>query len=328
VWANGAKAPVVCHARPTSEQNAGCTYERLLADELKPVGDWLRANTRDVVLLYLEDHLDDPAAFDAAAAAINDPNTIGDLVYKPPTSTTSCPTPLPLSLRRAEVLAANKQVVIMSGCGSGSGSGSNVWNSTVFNDSVRAEEGNPIFDGQKCTSPSVKPEDYGTKLVRFFEDSTFLSAAAAGGDPGHRMTVDGIRDMVRCGVNLFGLDQVDPSDPRLAAMVWSWAQGQPASSVTGACALDGADKRFHSAPCDTQLPFACVDAGKWFVTSATGPQGAGAGACSAEYPGSTFAVPGSGAHAQSLRVAKGGASEVWLAYAYDATTRTWTGVPG
>ena len=42
VWANGAKAPVVCHARGTDQYNAGCTYERLLNDELKPVGDWLR----------------------------------------------------------------------------------------------------------------------------------------------------------------------------------------------------------------------------------------------------------------------------------------------
>jgi hypothetical protein len=135
--------------------------------------------------------------------------------------------------------------------------------------------------------------------------------------------------MVRCGVNLFGLDQVDPSDPRLAAMVWGWAPSEPASSATGTCAMHGADQRFHAASCDTDLlPYACVDPsnGTWFVTTASGPQGDGANACSAEHPGSAFAVPGSGAHAQRLRDAKGaaGAGEVWLAYR--ATGGSWSGV--
>jgi hypothetical protein len=320
LWANGAKAPVVCHARPTSEQNAGCTYERLLADELRPVGDWLRLNRRDVVLLYIEDALDDPAAFDAAATAIHD--TIGDLVYSPPPRPPGGPpcALLPLDLKRAEVLAEGKQVVIMSGCGSAA------WNATVFNDAVRAEEGNPKFDVKTCESGSVKLPAYGSTLVRFFEDSTFLSTAVAGGDPGYRMTVDGIGAMVRCGVNLFGLDQVDPSDQRLEAMVWSWAPKEPSSNAGMCATMDGADGRFHATSCGTALPYACVDGATWFVTTTTGPQGDGTTACSAEHPGSTFAVPGSGAHAQSLRKAKGGVSDVWLAFAHDAATSTWKGV--
>jgi len=313
VWAGGAKAPVVCHARPPSELNAGCTDERLLPDELAPVGAWVRSHPGDVILLYLEDNIDEAAGYDAAAQAIRD--TIGDLVYTPPASA-PC-TLLPLTLRRADVLAQGKQIVVMSGCG-GTATGSPSWGATVFDDAVRAEEGNPDFAGYPtCTSPSVPASAYGTKLVRFYEDSTFVSAAVAGGDPGHRLTVDTIGAMVRCGVNLFGLDQVDPGDPRLAAMVWSWADGEPAASGNGTCTITSSvDARFHAAGCNSaRLHFACVDAsGAWFVSAATGPANGGANACRRQ--GATFAVPGSGNHQQRLvdAMAAAGADRVWVAY--------------
>jgi hypothetical protein len=210
----------------------------------------------------------------------------------------------------------------MSGCGGASTSAS-LWRSTVFDDSVRAEEGNPDFAGYPaCTSPSVGLDAYGTKLVRFYEDSTFVSAAASGGDPGHRMTVDEIRDMVRCGVNLFGLDQLDPSDPRLDAMVWSWAPNEPSTSAAGTCARSGADERFHAAACGSRvLRFACVDGnGGWFVSSTSGLPSAGQAACAHDVAGARFAVPGSGAHAQRLADAKSaaGVTDVWVGYAVGA----------
>jgi hypothetical protein len=233
---------------------------------------------------------------------------------------------LPLALHRADVLAAGKQVVVMSGCGAGRTS---AWTSTVFDDSVRSEEGNPQFAGfPACTSPSVAIGDYGTKLVRFFEDSTFLSAAVAQGDPGHRLTVDEIRDMVRCGVNLFGLDQLDPSDPRLEAMVWSWASNEPVTTDAGMCAFDGVDGRFHSGKCDgARMTFACVDgSGAWFITKRYGRQSDGARTCQRERRGSTFAVPGSGNRAQGLIAAKkaAGVTDVWVAYS--VVNGAWKGV--
>ena len=303
---------VVCHARPPSELNAGCSTERDLTAELQPITEWVRAHPHDVLLLYLEDNIKDPAGYAAAAKAIA--GTLGDSVYTPQGSA-SCPTQLlPLSLTRQTVIDAGKQVVIMSGCDASGASGPGTWNSTVFDDSIRAEEGNPQF--ANCESSSVHLQDYGTKLVRFYEDSTFVSAAAAGGDPGHRLTVDEISQMVTCGVNLFGLDQVDPSDPRLGAMVWSWATNEPS---IGGCALD--DGRFHAAPCGDNHPYACALGSGWQVTQAVGPQADGAAACAAEFPGSVFAVPGSGAHAARLRAVEHGA--VWLAYT--SNSNGWSG---
>ena len=319
IWAGGANAPVVCHGQPPSNLNFGCSDERLLDAELAPVGAWLRqsANRTDVVLLYIEDNIDDPAGFASAAQMIS--ATIGDLVYTPPSDAAGCPL-LPLDLHRADVLAAGKQVVIMSGCGP-AGAATGAWRSTVFDDSIRAEDGNPQFAGfPACTSPSVSAAAYGTKLVRFFEDSTLVSAAVGLG-PGPRLTVDEITDMVRCGVNLFGLDQLEPSDPRLDAMVWSWATNEPATSVDGTCALLGSNGRFSAAPCGSQsLPFAChAPDGTWSisVTSGTGDSAASL-ACAAS--GAQFAVPGSGAHQQRLVDAMdaAGIGRVWVAYRVEA----------
>jgi hypothetical protein len=290
---------VVCHGRPESELDAGCTYERTLADELAPIAAWVAAHPGDVVLLYVEDDVASGAAYASAASTIGD--VFGSLLYRPPGG--GCPL-LPLDLSRDGVLASGAQVVVMSGCGAGAGD-VGAWGATVFDDAVRAEEGNPDF--RDCTSPSVPRTAYGTKLVRFYEDSTFVSAAVAGGDPGHRFTVDTVTAMVACGVNLFGLDQVDPNDARLSAMVWSWAPGEPVSSEAGTCAVDGPDRRFHAMGCDgaAGLPFACVDAaGGWFV----GDGGCGTG---------TFAVPRNGAQAAALRAAEAaaGVGSVQLAYA-------------
>jgi hypothetical protein len=314
VLAGGAKAPVVCHARPPSELNAGCTIEKLLPAELVPIGTWLRepAHRGDVVLLYIEDHIDEAAGYQAAAKAFAD--VIGDLIYQPPAGS-ACPL-LPLDLRRADVLAAGKQVVVMSGCGGANGAGA--WHATVFDDNVRAEEGNPQFSGYpSCSSSSVSASDYGSALVRFYEDSTFVSAVT-GLAPGQRFTAAAVRDMVRCGTNLFGLDQVDPFDPNLDAMVWSWAPGAPNPAATGQCAVQGSAGRFLARPCDAGLlQHACLDAaGDWFVTAAVGTPDGGAAACAGERPGASFAVPRNGKQQQLLSDAKAaaGVAEVWVAY--------------
>src|SRR3954469_19320998 len=72
---------VVCHARGADQGHAGCSVERDFASVLGEFGDWLRAHPNQVVLLYLEDHLDGLADHDAAAATLHD--TLGSLVFAP-----------------------------------------------------------------------------------------------------------------------------------------------------------------------------------------------------------------------------------------------------
>jgi hypothetical protein len=127
--------------------------------------------------------------------------------------------------------------------------------------------------------------------------------------------------MVRCGANIIGLDQLTPEDPRLAALVWSWAQDEPPAGV-GACAYQGADARFRSDTCRTRRHFACVDsASGWHVSKASGRPEEGQKACAKERM--TYSVPANGFRNQLLAEAKAAAkvAEVWLAY--QRTGDTW-----
>src|SRR4029078_4925855 len=84
------------------------------------------------------------------------------------------------------------------------------------------------------------------------------------------LTADATAQMVRCGVNLVGFDQLQPFDGRLAAFVWSWAQNEPAASA-GPCGFQGTDTRFHASGCDAVRHFACASAdGTFHATVATG----------------------------------------------------------
>jgi hypothetical protein len=61
------QAPVLCHAEAS---HAGCSTERLLETGLAEVAAWLEAHPGEVVLLYLEDHLDGLEGHDRAAADV------------------------------------------------------------------------------------------------------------------------------------------------------------------------------------------------------------------------------------------------------------------
>ena len=66
------------------------------------------------------------------------------------------------------------------------------------------------------------------------------------------MTPAVTRAMVDCGADLLGFDQLTADDGRLAATVWSWAEGQPSGP---GCVL--MRKRFRVASCAAKHRFAC-----------------------------------------------------------------------
>src|SRR3954452_23499508 len=225
---------VVCHARGADEGHAGCSIERGIEQVTSEIGGWLRAHRDQVLLLYLEDHLDGAADHDAATAQLL--AGLGNVVYRP--SGAGC-TKLPLSLTRRGVLDAGKQVVIVSGCGEGA-----AWPGIAFDWSDHVESGGPAgFRDYPDCGPDYKRPTYDANLVRYFEDSTWLSegVAFAGGeddDPG--ITPQIAAAMARCGVDLLGLDQLLGGDGRLDALVWSWARDEPRVGA-GDCAVMRAD---------------------------------------------------------------------------------------
>ena len=239
--------PVLCHARSSAEMHAGCSVERLYEDGLNEIARWLDANPDQVILLYVEDHLEEAAAFDATAAATE--RALGELIYRPSGSCQgfdAAPT-------REQVRDAGAQVILISSCDAGT-----TWGGLVYDDAERAANEGGEFTG--CPG-------YEGVLKRFFEDSTGLSAGLAftSGepmDPG--LTPDVVAEMVRCGVDLLGFDQILPDDGRLDAAVWSWADGQPAA---GRCAVQSA-AGWRSVNCakSEKLPYACRSGSGWTVS--------------------------------------------------------------
>jgi hypothetical protein len=265
-WAAGAYAPVACHARGADQGHAGCTTEPLLTQELAEVAAWLRANPGQVVLLYLEDHLETDAGYTAGAAAVR--SALGDLLYAP--GGAGC-TPMPLDRTRDDVLAAGKQVLVISSCHSGTG-----WNGAVFSDAERAryETGPAGYGDDGSCDPARNPAGYDGRLLRVFEDSTALTATVdQGTDP---ITVGKARALQRCAVDITGFDQLLPGDPRLAASVWSWAPAQPVA--TGGCAVQTSDG-WHAAGCTELHPVACRTSEGWRVFTPAVPYQAADALC-------------------------------------------------
>lgn len=336
--------PTMCHgdgeAVPGTDTYAhvGCSDDRPMQDGLAEVRRWLDANRGQFVIIYLENQLfpggpiaSQEQAHDVAAGIIAD--KLGSLVYKPPAGKApgDC-TPMPYDETRAQMLAQGKQVLLVGNCGLGA------WNQWVFTRGPKWDEsGDPTsYDNQQCAADEHAREDH-LSFRRYFEESTWEEAETKGA-PGPLaggttvITPATTARMVECGVNIIGFDQLQPSDGRLAAMVWSWAPGEP--STAGDCAVQGGDTRFRSASCGDVHRYACVDGHlDWHVTAADGPWSGGAAECAAEFPGTSFGVPANGYRnallAQAARAA--GVDSVWLDYAVAADSgsshATWTANP-
>lgn len=300
VHAGGAPAAVACHARPKGEMHAGCTTERLMGERLREVDAWLEAHPNEVILLYLEDAIEDPAGYQSAGAEVAE-------IFKGQlfTGEAGCQK-LPLSLTRDAVRAAGKQVVIVSDCGSGA------WAGNVFSwkSDVSDESGGPDIRPDGC--PAM---DYLNRLTRVFEDSTWVSATVSGGTGGW-ITPDNLRTMMRCGIDLFGLDQLLPFDGRLQAAVWTWAS-ETAVPRAGECAAQRPDGRWEGVSCESKRRPACVSAARAWTVPATAVKRKSAAAACAD-AGLELGTPRTSEENAALRTAAG-ASSVWLAYSPPAS---------
>jgi len=269
------RTPMVCHAQPN---HAGCSFERtfraVLHDEVVP---WLKQHRSEVVLLYLEDHLDSPEdagqatpAHAAAAQIIKE--ELGSRVL--PTSGREFPT-----LTRNAVRDAGAQVVLVGNQFPGA------WNSLVFNWRVNGFE---VEYGPGDFTKGCASAPFGSRFVRFYEDSTFLSSAIDPTAQAPDMTAAITRGLMACGTNLFGFDQLVPADDRLAALVWSWAAGHTPGS---GCAIQrGSDGRWERSGCRRTLPVACRTAsGAWVLGDAQSSRKLRESSCVAA--GGAFATP-------------------------------------
>lgn len=318
------RSPVQCHgqsvATPAGAVHAGCSVDQPLGDLLAELRAWLDRpeNADEFVLLYLENVLDgDPAAHDAATAQIE--ATIGDLVFRPDAGG-GCQD-LPVDRSKNQLTADGARVLITGNCGPGA------WTDLVFQRGPAWNESGGTTDyleGSDCATER-QLEGYDDGFIRRWEDSTFLSLMANGGS---YISPEVAASLVRCGVNMPGLDQLHAGDDRLPAFIWSWREQEPGADADRACAAQGADARFGALDCGIQLPVACRTAdGGWAVTADAVPWAYGDEACvAAGHVGA--GVPANGWDNQLLRrAAPAGVGDIWLAYGRDDEQRWITDIP-
>ncbi len=246
--ANGYKAVVLCHGRVEGGVHVGCTNDKPFTEGLAEFSKWLRRpeNGNEVVLLYLENRLDNNVTAHNIAARQLD-SYLGDLIARPPAGQPCAP--LPTSVSAASLRADGHRVIIVGNCGPGA------WGTYVHE---RGPANNWYESGSgpgddypgltDCASERART-NAGQAMVRWYEDSTWVSTVESG-TSGHLTTTEAAA-MAKCGASLIGFDQLTPEDPRLAAIVWSWAVNAPAEpNGTAKCATSGGDTRFHDNACD------------------------------------------------------------------------------
>jgi hypothetical protein len=305
---------VICHGRDYSQANLGCTTESPLPDMLSEIDRWLNAHPTQVILLYLDDNFGPAAAYTEATQELDAGLVRPDgssLIYRPTPSTISSSgcAQLPLDTSRDHVREAGKQVILVAAdCASG-------WSSDVFSwRNHEVESGStPGFKPYPACDATYSREVYATHLVRYFEDSTFVSAVTnptqtPAEHQANALSPADVSRMTSCGVNLFGFDQILPDDGRLAAAVWSWADGEPRLN-DGQCTFQGANGRWSIGDCATVRPAACTTAAGTWVLSAPVDYSGAAAACSAQ--GATFNLPRSGLQNSVLHTVLGGRAG-WL----------------
>lgn len=306
-------AVVVCHGRGAEEAHLGCTTERTFAEVLPEIGTWLEKHPTQVLLLYLEDDLGDPAGYPETLQVLDD--VLGNAIYKPSASemTDKGCANLPLGISRDDVRKRGAQVVLVGKCRAG-------WASHVYGwDDVHVESGStPDYKPFPACDATYGRDVYDSKLVRYYEDSTFVATAIDPAQtPAQReadaLSPEKVASMTRCGVGLFGFDQLLPNDGRIKASIWSWTKNEP-NAKGGRCGLGRADGRWLTRPCGTRHQAVCRSAAGLTLTPRAVPYAAARAACGSK--GASFDLPRTGYENAQLRQLAG-KSGVWLRYKLD-----------
>lgn len=294
------KQLLLCHG---TNDHTGCSIaDRYFRDGLEEVRSFVASNRDEVVLLYIEDHMD--GQYGKASSIISD--KIGGYVYRPTTQGSGCQS-LNMNLTKQQILNAGKNILVVTGGGCSSSSTYNSWVwGTGFNTRT-------VANASSCDGLSRSGYDAG--FVRFYEDRTTLSDWF--GNPGAHITTGNIAQILKCGTNVVGMDKLEENDGRLKQAIWSWGENEP-NNWNGQedCAESRGDGKFNDNNCNNYRRFAChqPDTHNWYVTNSSGPWTSGSYYCSVEKPGYVFAVPANSYENEQLKAAKAskGTGTVWI----------------
>lgn len=319
------KELLLCHGQ---DNHVGCSnYDRKFSQGLSEIRSWLDQpeNSDEVILLYIEDHIDS-GWYDDAIADLD--HHLGDRIYRPEGD--GCQG-IPMDQSRSEILAQGKQVILVTdGCNNGFSS----WVHGGVGDYTNGYPTTGLEDiggYPHCATDQFNRAFQDQHILRINEDRTNLSNTFS--DPGEPITPAALGTMMQCGINLAGMDKLTPWDGRLEAAVWSWNRGEPNNAGDGEdCAEHRFSGRFNDAQCQLERRFACKKPGghDWYITADAGSWSEGEQLCRNETDGShVFSVPTNGFDNEKLKEAKeyhGSVGKVWLNYSDRRNEGEW--VPG
>lgn len=287
----------LCHGKRWQ----GCTVpgfsaSRLVADALIEIRNWLGENTREVVILKIDDDLDGGTELSTAVKQYLEP-----LIYKNLPIGRPWPT-------IAEIQESGKQILVLVQT-----------NSRIVPD-VWIWKGLDYLSVRDWLSRGV--HETRTGLLDVAEGQAVSNAIGA-----HTglFSAQNIRKAAEAGVGLIGLDYLSrDSDSRLQASIWSFTEGD--YGLNGPALLNVATGRWESAPPRQPRSLACASRGpvkSWRVTREAYPWAFQSDGCELEFGGQyRFSFPASGGENQQLRheAQIQGAPGVWLAYARRSET--------
>lgn len=326
---------LLCHGLSS---HWGCgAFDRQFTEGLEEVRDWLKANPHEVILLYIERHLDGHEP--RLASELN--QYLGEFIFKPSGIRTgndpdACVAFPASALTKAAILKTGKQLVVVAkGC---DGSHPNYeeqdkfpehWNDFVFagigtvNNSPfdfidsGIDDYTPFPDCGK--SKIFYPDPNHTGIWRIFEDRTMLSGIL-NPDSKDILRAKDMRELVRCGINWPTMDMLSVTDDRLPAAIWSWADSYPQEGQ-GQCVMYKNNEGMQNLSCGQPVAgYACQNENTHDVKaiSTVGKWANGEAMCQTmsgkEWH---FAVPVNGFQMDKLKQSMQTTSvqEVWLNYA-------------
>ena len=274
---------LLCHSgigKDFGEVHVGCSLtDRRLRDGLQEVRNWLDENPAEVIILYIEDHVD--GEHGKLWSDLN--GKLGGKMY----ASGGCKS-VPNELSKADVLEAGKQVVLWK-------DGNCANNSSLANTAFNGLGG----------------------INRIWEDRTSVGAIGAffTGGSVNKIEVGDISQAFKHGGNIVNLDDMTYTDGRLADTIWSWDTNEPNNHGGNQdCAVQWENGRWDDAGCDASYFFACEDKGNgsWSLSAYKGKWAEGSAACASLSGNYEFSVPTNSKDNQSLKSAKGGNTHVWL----------------
>ncbi|WP_444901875.1 phosphatidylinositol-specific phospholipase C domain-containing protein [Microbulbifer sp. SSSA007] len=266
--------------------------DKYATEGFNEVRAWLEdsANQDEVIILYIEDHSD--GRHQDLYNQIN--SRFGDRIYY----SGGCKS-IPNTLTKNQVLAEGKQVILWKdgGC------------------SGNSDMQNMAFTGLG-------------EIGRVWEDSTTIGTIGEIFNGGiKRITANDVREGFALGRNIINLDNMNTTDGRIAAAIWSWDQSEPNNLNNEDCAMQWGNGRWNDANCSNQYSFACknMNNGSWLVSASIGPWSHGANICQSLGSEYVFEVPTNSQDNQALKAAKEatGYDKVWVNYQDQANEGQW-----